>query len=149
MFDRPHDYRVSSRQSEMNYSQITSYEDFKSEIGEYETNEIEELIIEEKAKQRERMKMRTPTEVHHEIEHEVTKDTIELQPIYQIKPDIHCDPVLRHVKGLTGDLNQFRKTFNQTSVKKRYESDEQSQKESLQYESVSNRSKSVRNIKNT
>ena len=40
-------------------------------------------------------------------------DTIELDPIHQIKPDIAFDPVLRHVKRVSGDLCDFRKTFNQ------------------------------------
>lgn len=48
--------------------------------------------------------MRTPTQRSLD-EHEQTMDTIELEPIHQIKPEIGLDPVLKHVKRLSGELH--------------------------------------------
>ncbi len=54
----------SERQSEMNYSEISDYEDFRSEISDYDTNEVEALIREQKRQKEEMRKIqqKTPSE---------------------------------------------------------------------------------------
>lgn len=54
----------SERQSEMNYSEISDYEDFRSEISDYDTNEVEALIRERKRQMEEmrKIKQKTPSE---------------------------------------------------------------------------------------